>query len=316
VPSAARGALRTVKIAIALLVGLAAIGPTLSAQPSRVAAQTLEYLRDEFHLDVWMLPSGRDLCIGEDVQFKIFVSRWAVYQTPQGPRQVPRRLPPRFKELVSTDVNVQYDASILHDVVTVADMEVDTLQAAKVGTSPVVFTVTPPFGGSISKTLTVNVRNCDYRAITMSVWYLEAEVKVMAVSTINTILTAQPPNGRHVEIKNPMAESHNITYVFPRGGCPATETVSHFNSPVIGDLNLDSGQFPVTINYGSVTAGTDVSCGGVSGHNAGLDQGTPDPLTFDMTAQGGSKQENHVLRAPGLGDYTGETHLILTPIPR
>ena len=305
-----------VRCVASVLVGLTAIGPSLAVVgPSHVAAQPLEYLGDEFHLDVWKSPS-RDLCIGEVATFTVVVSRWALYQTPQGKKLVPRRLPPRYKGLLSTDVNVRYDSAILREVVTVADTQVEYLAGTAIGTSAVTFTVDPPFGGTLTKTFNVRVRSCDYRAMTLSTWYLQADVTVLAVSTINTIIKAEPPNGRLMEIKNPMAKSHNVAAVIAVRGCPASETVSHFNSPVIGELNLDTGNFPVTINYGSVTAGTFATCLIISGNNARPDTGTPDPLTFDMTANGGTAEQNHVLHAPGLGDYDGVTHLWLTPIPK
>ena len=66
-----------------------------------------------------------------------------------GKKLVPRRLPPKYKGLVSTDVNVQYDSAILREVVTVADTQVEYLAGTAIGTSAVTFTVDPPFGGTL-----------------------------------------------------------------------------------------------------------------------------------------------------------------------
>jgi hypothetical protein len=174
-------------------------------------------------------------------------------------------------------------------------------------------TFTDPDGHTLVHNARVDVQDCDYRIVTMSMWYVTAEANVMAVTTMNTVLHSTSLDPSHLELSNPQAKVFNIAAYAVGRACPAEEFMSSATTNIDGQVDFDAGTMWVYVPYPSIPVGTGVVCLLVSGHNSLPDSGDPYPfkVTLNSTAGGVTNLSEPQLRVRGLGSSDGDTHVTI-----
>lgn len=272
---------------------------------------------EHYELTVTRSPTDFYVCLGDTVRFTAVVRKFGHYLVRRGPSKnvgtvgYDVDLGP-----VQMPVSTQYDSSVIRPIGAAPNSGVFSFRAIKSDYTPVKFEFTDPDGHTLVRDARVDVKDCDYRVITMSMWYVTAEANVMAVTTMNTVLTATSFDPSHLELSNPNSPVFNIAAYAIGRACPAQEFMSSSSANVDGQVDLDAGTMWVNIPYPSIPVGTGVVCLVVGGHNALPDSGDPNPFKVTLNDSDGGVADvpEPQLRVPGLGVSDGDTHVIIRRI--
>ena len=320
------------RVTLAVLVVAPVMLALVVGQVGALTPTVRKHLRDE--LTVKVEPARLKLCVGEEQSVFITTKRHGVYEDLGGPRSVRRPRPYRLENNLWGGENLRVSGRTGSAVVEIGSDQAGEevrqgldhqtrfeVVGRQVGSTTVELVVEQPGAHSARASVDIEVTECDYRVRTVSLWHLDTTGWNTVVGAfMRTEIVHDPSAGAAEGIRTYFPEgdvnAETVAVEFPAFDCDATITEAELRVVVTGGVLPISQKLVILLKFDSVAASKFATCTSRSIPGESQGTGSLDTVEFEFGIGGGHEEAPHILRAAGLGDFTGTTYMTVTPIRR